>query len=81
MDLSNFEFSIDFKGQEKVDKISKKILSIAIINSVLLGFIKQDITYVLYTFGAHLIVLFVIGLPAWPAYNKNPVDWLRVKYD
>lgn len=75
------EFPIDFEGQKKVDRlISYSVYSIGIIG-VLVGVCTGNITYCFATCIAGIAALFVAVLPPWSCYNKDPVLWLKVKYD
>lgn len=74
------EFPIDFKGQQLASDYSGLILNFAIFISVFVGFITQKIEFVVYTFGGCLFGLFLIVLPNWPIFNKDPVQWLQLNY-
>jgi len=78
---SLIEFPIDFAGQKKVDKYVKYSVYLAIPISVFAGLVTDNIVSALIAFAACILVTFVIVLPSWPAYNKNPSTWLQVKYD
>lgn len=78
---SQIEFPIDFQGQQKADNLIKVLLISAIIFSVLAGFVTDNINSVVVTFGVCLAATFLLVLPPWPTYRKNPVTWLLVKYD
>lgn len=78
---SLIEFPIDFEGQKKVDRIVKLGVFLAVPISVLAGLVTDNITNVIIAFVACLVLTLVAVLPSWPAYNKNPLQWLQVKYD
>lgn len=44
----------------------------------LVGYILQDITLALKIGLAGTALTFLIAVPPWPFYNRNPVKWLQV---
>lgn len=79
---AQLEFPIDFAGQAKVNSIISKCLFFVVAPvSFLAGFVSGNLLYSVATFVASIAVVLVAVLPSWPAYNKNPVKWLEVKYD
>lgn len=75
------EFPIDFKGQQKAEDIVNYSVYLIILVSLVIGWIKQDLLYTVISFLAQFIVVLAIVLPNWPVYNKNPVNWIQVKYE
>ena len=75
------EFSIDFKGQEKAEGIVHK--SNYLINpiSLIIGWLTQDLFLTVVSFLVQFAIVLVIVLPNWPLYNKNPVNWIQIKYE
>ncbi|CAD0029748.1 unnamed protein product [Aureobasidium pullulans] len=45
----------------------------------MVGFATQDITYTLYILLGGAALTFVVCVPPWPIYNKDPVKWLPAK--
>ncbi|CAD0019104.1 unnamed protein product [Aureobasidium pullulans] len=45
----------------------------------MVGFAAQDITYTLYILLGGAALTFVVCVPPWPIYNKDPVKWLPAK--
>jgi signal peptidase complex subunit 1 len=45
----------------------------------MVGFATQNITYTLWILLAGAALTFVVCVPPWPVYNKDPVRWLPVK--
>ncbi|GME67497.1 unnamed protein product [Ambrosiozyma monospora] len=70
-------FNIDFKGQEKVTSLCQLITIIFSVIAFALGFILQDVLVTGYVMAVGTVILLVIALPAYPAYNKNPVTFLK----
>jgi len=46
------------------------------IIAFLVGFAQQDIKLALYIGLAGTALTFLVVVPPWPFYNKNPEDWL-----
>lgn len=78
---SALEFPIDFEGQKKAHHYVTLFLYVSVIASVLTGFFTQNIIISLYTFAASIVTIAIVVLPPWSVYNKNPVEWLQVKYE
>lgn len=78
---SQLEFPIDFVGQAKAHSIiNKSLFFVAAPLAFLAGFVSGNLLYSVVAFAASITVLLAVVLPSWPAYNKNPVKWLEVKY-
>ncbi|OBA23427.1 hypothetical protein METBIDRAFT_34727 [Metschnikowia bicuspidata var. bicuspidata NRRL YB-4993] len=75
------EFPIDFEGQKKASQYTSLFLYVSVIASVSAGFLTQNILHILYVLATCIAVTALAILPAWPAYKKNPTQWLQVKYD
>ena len=43
-----------------------------------IGFVRQDITLALYVGLGGTALAFVLIVPPWPFFNRNPVPWLPV---
>lgn len=78
---SAFEFPIDFEGQKSAHAQVSRCLSVGVVASILAGVLTNNIFSLLLTFIASLVITAIIVVPSWPAYNKNPVSFLKVKYD
>ncbi|EOA89282.1 hypothetical protein ACJQWK_09467 [Exserohilum turcicum] len=71
-----FEGQIDFEGQRLADLLSTVLLGAAGILAFIVGFMAQDIRLALYVGLAGTALTFVVVVPQWPFYNKNPESWL-----
>ncbi|KAN0094705.1 Microsomal signal peptidase 12kDa subunit [Tylopilus felleus] len=69
------EGKIDFHGQRKVDNIIRIVLIAGTILSFVLGFALQSLRVTMGTFALSTVVLALVVVPPWPAYNKHPVKW------
>ena len=49
------------------------------IIAFLVGFAQQDIKLALYIGLAGTALTFLVVVPPWPFYNKNPEDWLPAR--
>ncbi|KAI0166223.1 SPC12-domain-containing protein [Xylariaceae sp. FL1272] len=69
---------IDFEGQKLADQLATILLSIVGAVSFLVGFILQDIALALKIGLAGTALTFLLIVPPWPFFNRNPVQWLPV---
>ncbi|THZ15720.1 hypothetical protein D6C91_06690 [Aureobasidium pullulans] len=74
-----WEGEIDFEGQRLVEMFCSVLLSTAGVLAFMVGFATQDITYTLYILLGGAALTFVMCVPPWPIYNKDPVKWLPAK--
>ncbi|OMJ20013.1 putative signal peptidase complex subunit 1 [Smittium culicis] len=72
---------IDFKGQKLAENIQYALIVLTAIISLAAGNFMQSISIMLYSFLAGVILTILVVSPAYPAYNKNPVQWLAHKED
>nr|POF20794.1 signal peptidase complex subunit 1 [Quercus suber] len=69
----------DFKGQALADFLSTTLLVIAGIVSFLAGWFTNNIYNTLYVGLGGTALTFLIVVPPWPVYNRNPLPWLPAK--
>ncbi|KAF1851088.1 microsomal signal peptidase 12 kDa subunit [Cucurbitaria berberidis CBS 394.84] len=70
------EGQIDFEGQRLAELLTTVLLGAAGIIAFLVGFMTQDIRLSLYVGLAGTALTFLVVVPPWPFYNKNPEGWL-----
>jgi len=70
------EGQIDFEGQRLAEMLSTVLLGAAGILAFVIGYIQQDIRLALYIGLAGTAITFLVVVPPWPFYNKNPEGWL-----
>ncbi|PSN71584.1 microsomal signal peptidase 12 kDa subunit [Corynespora cassiicola Philippines] len=70
------EGQIDFEGQRLAELLTTVLLGAAGIVAFLVGFVNQDIRLALYVGLAGTALTFLVTIPPWPFYNKNPEPWL-----
>lgn len=70
---------MDFKGQQRSEKLALKMLVTTAVISFLLGYFKQDFMLMMGLFGTGFLVTFAVTVPNWPMYNKDPIEWVRSK--
>ncbi|CAA9958119.1 hypothetical protein CFE70_001674 [Pyrenophora teres f. teres 0-1] len=70
------EGQIDFEGQRLAEMLSTVLLGAAGILAFVIGYMQQDIRLALYVGLAGTALTFLVVVPPWPFYNKNPEDWL-----
>ncbi|KAK4179761.1 putative signal peptidase complex subunit 1 [Triangularia setosa] len=73
-----FEGQIDFEGQKLVELLVNISLSLVGAIAFLVGYFLQDIKLAVYIGLAGTAATFLLTVPPWPIYNKNPVKWLPV---
>ncbi|KAK4198178.1 putative signal peptidase complex subunit 1 [Triangularia verruculosa] len=73
-----FEGQIDFEGQKLVELLVNVSLSLVGAIAFLVGYFLQDIKLAVYVGLAGTAATFLLTVPPWPMYNKNPVKWLPV---
>ncbi|KAJ1913903.1 hypothetical protein H4219_005010 [Mycoemilia scoparia] len=70
---------IDLKGQQLAEKIYTFTLFISGALSILVSIYFNEIMYSFYGLGIGLAVSWVLVIPPWPCFNKNPLNWLPVQ--
>ncbi|CAL1702540.1 unnamed protein product [Somion occarium] len=73
---SLLEGRIDFEGQKVVEKLARLTLIAVTAVSFILGFALQSLRVTFTLLGASVILLSLVVLPPWGAYNRHPVKWL-----
>ncbi|KAL2022292.1 hypothetical protein VTK56DRAFT_5690 [Thermocarpiscus australiensis] len=73
-----FEGQIDFEGQKLAELLVNIALSVVGAVSFFVGYFLQDIRLAVYIALAGTAAVFVLVVPPWPFYNRNPVKWLPV---
>jgi len=69
---------IDFKGQQFAELLTTVVLSAVGFTAFIIGFLLQDIALALKVGLGGTALAFLIIVPPWPFFNKNPVTWLPV---
>jgi len=72
------EGQIDFHGQQLAETLCTSLLSITGVLAFLVGYIARDIFLTLWVGLAGTLVTFLVVVPPWPTFNKNPERWLPV---
>jgi len=70
------EGQIDFKGQQLAEFLFTALLSTVGVIAFIAGFYTKNVYNCLWVGLAGTALTFVVVVPAWPFYNKNPVRWL-----
>ncbi|KAI5457900.1 microsomal signal peptidase 12 kDa subunit-domain-containing protein [Mariannaea sp. PMI_226] len=74
------EAQIDFEGQRLAELLATVLLVLSGALSFLVGYFLQDIKLTLFAGLGGTALTFLVVTPAWPFYNKNPVNWLPAGY-
>lgn len=69
---------IDFEGQKLAELLATIALIIVGAISFLVGFLLQDIALALKIGLAGTGLAFLLVVPPWPFFNRNPVKWLPI---
>ncbi|KAF8470204.1 microsomal signal peptidase 12 kDa subunit-domain-containing protein [Kalaharituber pfeilii] len=67
---------IDFEGQRLSEVLTTNILLAAGIVGWIVGFVLQDVSYIVYIGLAGSLLAVLVVIPPWPIYNKHPLRWL-----
>ncbi|KFH43106.1 signal peptidase complex subunit-like protein [Hapsidospora chrysogenum ATCC 11550] len=67
---------IDFDGQRRSEVIATLLLAVSGLLSFNIGYAKQDIVLAVYIGLAGTLLTFLIAVPPWPFFKRNPVKWL-----
>ncbi|KAJ1883236.1 hypothetical protein LPJ66_011056 [Kickxella alabastrina] len=70
---------IDFKGQELVSKLATFLIVGSALAAVIVGYSQHALSLCFYTYVAGVALTYIVVLPAWPFYKRNPVKWLPRK--
>ncbi|KAK4244405.1 microsomal signal peptidase 12 kDa subunit-domain-containing protein [Corynascus similis CBS 632.67] len=73
-----FEGQIDFEGQKLVEVLVNAALTLVGAIAFFVGYFLQDIKLAVYIGLIGTAAVFVLVVPPWPFYNRNPVKWLPV---
>ncbi|KAF2823850.1 microsomal signal peptidase-like protein 12 kDa subunit [Ophiobolus disseminans] len=73
------EGQIDFEGQRLAEMLTTVLLGAAGIIAFFVGYVTQDIRLSLYVGLAGTALTFLVIVPPWPFYNKNPEGWLPAR--
>ena len=69
---------MDFKGQKKSEKLSQRMLVAFAVVAFLVGYAKSNFGLMMSLYGLGLLVTFLVTVPNWPLFNKNPIQWKAV---
>lgn len=72
------EGQIDFEGQKLADLLASVLLVVVGAISFIVGHFLQDIKLAVYIALGGTALTFVVVVPPWPFFNRNPVKWLPV---
>lgn len=70
---------MDFKGQKQSEKLSQRMLIAFAVVSFLVGYAKSSFGLMMSLYGLGLLVTFLVTVPNWPIFNKNPIQWKVTK--
>jgi len=73
------EGQIDFEGQRLAEMLTTVLLGAAGIIAFFVGYFTQDIRLSLYVGLAGTALTFLVIVPPWPFFNKNPEGWLPAR--
>lgn len=61
------------------DALIMYIVTAFAVIAFLAGYLRQDFSSMMTIFGSGVAVAFVVSVPDWTIYNKNPLEWLPPK--
>ncbi|KAK4114097.1 signal peptidase-like protein [Canariomyces notabilis] len=74
-----FEGQIDFEGQKLAEFLVNVALMLVGAIAFFAGYLLQDIKLAVYLGLGGTVLVFVLVVPPWPFFNRNPVKWLPVR--
>ncbi len=78
MDLfSSIPTHMDFKGQDKSERLSRMIVVLFGAVGIVWGYVLQQFSQTVYILAAGLALAALLTVPPWPFYRRNPVKWQK----
>lgn len=74
--MSKLEGKIDFEGQKLTELICQTTVVTGAVLGFFIGFYYQSLSTTLMIFGGGVALAALLTLPAWPFYNRHPIQWL-----
>lgn len=75
--IQKLDPKIDYVGQELSCKLMYIILLLGYAISLVVGFFLKDLTFTLVLGVATVIFAFIITVPAWPYFRRNPLKFKK----
>ena len=75
--LQKLDPKIDFDGQKLSLKLMYYCSLIGYTISLIVGFYTRNLTYTLYIGVATVIFTFVVTIPSWPYFRRNPMKFKK----
>ncbi|KAI7904671.1 microsomal signal peptidase 12kDa subunit [Cokeromyces recurvatus] len=73
------ECTIDFEGQKKTEQLLRYFLFASAFTSFTVGYCMSSIQLLMIVFCIGLILTALVIIPPWPAYNKHPQPFIKLK--
>ncbi|KAK0384794.1 hypothetical protein NLU13_7272 [Sarocladium strictum] len=70
------EGEIDFNGQRRAELFSTLFLALTGLFAFNIGWVREDIALAVYTGLGGTALTFLLVVPPWPIYKKDPVKFL-----
>ncbi|KAI9772887.1 MAG: hypothetical protein M1840_008769 [Geoglossum simile] len=67
---------IDFEGQRLADSLTTALLILSGVLAFIIGIVTQEIYLASYIGLGGVALTFLVVLPPWPFFNRNPIQWL-----
>jgi len=67
------KLQVDYVGQNLANKLAHSVFVVGFPISLIVGMYKSNFMYLCYMLLATLGVCFVVVVPPWPIYRRNPV--------
>ncbi|KAF9762638.1 Signal peptidase complex subunit 1 [Nosema granulosis] len=77
--LNKIDPPIDYHGQELSKKLFYLIIYLGYAISLVIGIVLSDLKYTLYAGILTVILSFIIVVPSWSMYRKNPLKFTKEK--
>lgn len=75
--LAKLDPPIDYVGQDLASKLMYLIFGIGYALALVSGIVFNDLIYTVYLGAATVAISFVVVVPSWRFYRKNPLKFRR----
>lgn len=73
--ISKLDPPIDYVGQSLASKLMYLIFGVGYTAALIAGIMSNDLTYTVYFGVATIAISFIVVVPSWRFYRKNPLKF------
>eukprot|EP00899_Mesostigma_viride_P009969 jgi/Mesvir1/18974/Mv18940-RA.1 len=67
---------MDLKGQHLAEVLCQYLVIGFAMASIIAGYVAASYRLMLIVYAAGVVISFIICVPDWPYYNRDPITWL-----